>query len=81
MASATFSPVYDELLEYLIQKATPEEILAFRLSDAAQERAEYLTERNKSGVLTAEEAIELEQLLEFDQLASLLKAKALQAMS
>jgi hypothetical protein len=80
MASTTLSPIYDELLEYLIEKATPQEILAFQLSEAGQERARYLTERNKSELLTSAEAIELEQLLEFDQLVSLLKAKALQAL-
>jgi hypothetical protein len=80
MASITLSPIYEELLEYLIEKATPQEILAFQLSEAGQEHAHYLTERNKSGLLTPAEAVELEQLLEFDQLVSLLKAKALQAL-
>jgi hypothetical protein len=81
MASTALSPIYDELLEYLVQKATPQEILAFHLSETAQERAEYLTERNKSGMLTSEEKLELEQMIEFDQLVSLLKAKAFQALS
>lgn len=81
MVSPTLSPIYDELIEYLVQKATPEEILAFRLSKTAQERAEYLTEQNKAGVLTPEEKVELDQLIEFDQLVSLLKAKAVQALS
>lgn len=80
MASTILSPIYDELLEYLIEKATPQEILAFHLSEAGQERACYLTERNKSGHLSSTEAIELDQLLEFDQLVSLLKAKALRAL-
>ena len=80
MASTVLSPIYDELLEYLIEKATPQEILAFQLSEAGQERAHYLTERNKSSLLTSAEAIELDQLMEFDQLVSLLKAKALQAL-
>lgn len=76
MVSPALSPIYDELMEYLVEKATPEEILAFRLSETAQERAEYLTERNKAGVLTPEEKVELDQMFEFDQLVSLLKAKA-----
>ena len=81
MVSPSLSPIYDELMEYLVQKATPQEILAFRLSESAQERAEYLTERNKAGVLTSEEKFELDQWIEFDQLVSLLKAKAVQALS
>jgi hypothetical protein len=81
MASPALSPIYGELIDYLVQKATPEEILAFRLSEMAQERAESLTERNKAGTLTPEEKVELDQMLEFDQLVSLLKAKAVQALN
>lgn len=80
MAINVVSPVYTELLEYLAQKATPEEILAFQVSNSAQERAEALTERNKEGLLTSEEAIELEQMLEFDEWVSLLKSRALKAI-
>ena len=36
---AISSPIFDELLDYLIEKATPQEVLAFRPSDNAQARA------------------------------------------
>ncbi len=68
--------VYDEFLEYLAQRATPEEILAFKASDAAQRRAEELTEHNKAGTLTPEEEVELDQMRRFNRLVSMLKAKA-----
>ena len=69
--------VYRELIEYLADHASPEDILAFRIPDADQERADELMERNKEGHLTAEEAHELEQMIEFDGLLSHLKVKAL----
>lgn len=77
MAVAQLNPVYDELLDYIISKATPQEILAFKPSDAAQERANELTEKNKQGTLSPEEKAELGQLIELDTLVSALKAKAL----
>jgi hypothetical protein len=72
--------VYDEFLEYLAQRATPEEILAFKASETAQERADELTESNKAGTLTAEESAELEQMLRFNRLVSMLKARAMKAL-
>jgi hypothetical protein len=41
------TPSYQELVIYLAEKATPEEILAFHVSEAVQFRAEELTERTK----------------------------------
>ena len=72
--------VYDEFLEYLAQKASPEEILAFKANDEAQRRADMLTEANKEGRLTAQEALELEQMLRFNRLVSKLKAKAINSI-
>lgn len=81
MATAIFPPLYDEFLDFLVERVTPAEILAFKASDEAQRRAERLTERNQAGTLTPEEAAELEQMLELELLLSVLKAKALVALS
>ncbi|MEZ4670300.1 MAG: hypothetical protein R3E39_20530 [Anaerolineae bacterium] len=78
---ATLSPVYDDLLDYLIEKATPQEILAFKASAAAEERAEELLEKNSAGTLTPDETAELQQMLQVDRLVSVLKARALEAIS
>ncbi len=80
MAIANILPDYDKLLDFLVEKATPEEILALRPSDEAQQRAEELTERNKAGVLTSEEAVELEQMRQLNRLVAMLKAKAALAL-
>ncbi len=76
MAVAQVPPIYDELLDYLLEKATPEEILAFKASEKADERAADLLDRNNAGILTPAEALELEQMLYFDRKISVLKAKA-----
>jgi hypothetical protein len=74
------SPTYDDFLDFLAQKATPQEILAFEASPAAQRRAEVLLERNSAGTLTSDEAAELQQMLQVDRFISVLKARALHAM-
>ncbi len=79
MATMDIVSVYDEFLEYLAQKASPEEVLAFKASSSAQLRADELTERNKEGTLSEQERIELEQMLHFNRLVSRLKAKAVRA--
>jgi hypothetical protein len=81
MAVTGLSPVYDDFLNFVVEKATPQQILDYRLSEASQRRAVYLTERRKAGTLTSDEALELEQMLELDLLLSALKAKALKAVS
>lgn len=81
MATATpLSPAYESLLDYLVEKATPHEILAFVISDEAQTRAVELLERGNLGTLTEEERNELEQMRQADKLVSVLKAKALHAL-
>jgi hypothetical protein len=80
MTMLEFQTVYDEFLDSLVQKANPKEILAFHVPDTLQERADELTERNKQGILSSEEAAELERMLEFDDLVSLLKARALKTL-
>jgi hypothetical protein len=72
--------IYDELLDYLAEKAAPEEILAFKASEKAQERAEYLLDKNNAGTLTPEEYVELQQMLYFDGRVSVLKARAALAL-
>lgn len=81
MVVLTVPTAYDELINYLAEKATPDEILAFRVSDAAQERAELLLERDSAGTLTADESLELSQMLHFDRLVSVLKASAIERIN
>lgn len=80
MALDRLAPSYEMFLDYLVEKATPQEILAYHATPKEQERADALTEKNKNGELSAEEADELQQMIEVNELVMLLKAKALKAL-
>jgi hypothetical protein len=75
MVAHSFSP-FIELIHYLSNLATPQQILDYRVSDDIQERAKELTDKNKDGHLSELEAIELEQMIVFNQLLTHLKVKA-----
>ena len=70
------STAYDQFLEYLAQKVTPDDILAFQAPQEQQERLNELTEKNKSDTLTPEERTELDEILAFNRLMTLLKTRA-----
>jgi hypothetical protein len=69
-------PIYQEFLEYLAQIATPEQILAFELSEPMQEHIEDLLDKNSENRLTDQERQELEQIQQFDRISFMLKARA-----
>lgn len=78
MAESYLSHAYDHLLDYLIEKASPQQILAFSLSDAEKRRAIELLDRQDEDLLTPEEVIELEQMRDAELLIMALRAKALE---
>ena len=80
MASNALTPAYAEFLEYLLTKMAPEDVLTFKVSEGAQARADELTGKNKAGTLSENEEAELQQLLEFEMMFSVLKAKAVVAL-
>ena len=77
MATTKLPPLYDEFLDFLVEKARPEEILAFKASDEAREQAQEFLEANSAGTLTPEDQQTLDQMLQFERMMALLKAKAL----
>ncbi len=79
MAAPHLSRAYDHLLDYLIEKASPQEILAFSLSEADKQRAIELLDKQDDDRLSADEAAELEQMREVELLIMALRAKALEA--
>ena len=72
-------PAYDYLLSFIVEKATPQEILAFEIPESERQRAIDLLDKQDASTLTPEEAEELAQMQAVDRLISLLKAKALAA--
>lgn len=68
-------PVLQEVADFLAGRPTPDEILDFRPSSAAQERARELLARSNAGELTLEEDQELAQFDQIERLMRLLKAR------
>ncbi|MBH8577050.1 hypothetical protein I8752_29520 [Nostocaceae cyanobacterium CENA369] len=70
--------VYIEVLDFLLKRPTPEEIIAFKVSELAQRRLQALLERNRSGLLTSIETAELDVYEQLEHLMILLKARAME---
>ena len=81
MSVPAIPSVYDNLLSFLVEKATPEEILAYTVPEAVATRAIELMERNNEGLLTEGEAAELEDMRRADKLISLLTARSLDLLT
>jgi hypothetical protein len=78
MTSGLFAP--DHFLDFLVEKATPQEILAYKVPDSVNARTIELLERRDEGNLTASEAEELEQIRQMDLMLQALYARALRAL-
>lgn len=71
------SPI-EEMADFLARRPTVEEILAFRLSEEALDRARNLLARSKDETLTAEERHELDRMIVLDDIIGLIRARALE---
>lgn len=67
---------YQEVVDFIAAGTTPQNVIAFRPSDAAEERVADLLAREKDGELSAEEKSELEHYLQLEHLMRLAKARA-----
>jgi hypothetical protein len=70
----------DEFLSFILERLTPEEILAYKVSPAVQQRINTLVELNSEDGLNSAERLELDEILEFERWMTLLKSKALAAI-
>jgi len=77
MYATKLPPSYDSLLDFLVKKATPEEILAFELTPQQIKQAEELGEKSKVGHLSDDEAYQLEKMMQAELLIGALRARAL----
>jgi hypothetical protein len=80
MAALEFHPPHDAILNFLLEKATPEEILAYQVSEEEQQRTIDLLDKQDEGTLSADEAAELDFIRRMDLLLQALQAKALMAL-
>ena len=76
MASVTSNSIQEEVLTFLLSSPTAREIIAFRASDAAQQRLRYLLEANRQGTLTDAERAELDEASQMNHFVMRLKARA-----
>lgn len=67
---------YQEVIEFIAGGTTPKNVIAFRPSQATQERVESLIRRQKTEGLSAEENSELEHYMQLEHLMRLAKARA-----
>lgn len=76
IGTVEIAKVYLEVLDFLIKRPTPEEIVEFKVSPHAQMRLQVLLEKNRSGSLTPIEIAELDVYEQLEHLMILLKARA-----
>jgi hypothetical protein len=77
---AQFHPAHDAMLDFLVEKATPQEILAYEISEDERERALELLNKQEEGTLTPQEEAELDAIEQMELLYMALRAKALKAL-
>lgn len=70
-----YSP-YDEMINFLLSAPTPEQIIALRPSEAAQERLRFLLDANRNRPLNDAERAELDELGQLEHLVRRLKIRA-----
>ena len=67
---------YEEIVDFIAAGTTPQNVIDFRPSEAAQARVEDLLEREREGALSASEKSELDNYLQIEHLMRLAKARA-----
>jgi len=79
-ASPPANEVYRYILTFLATAPSPEEVLAFALTSAMQDRASTLLAKQRADQLTPMEIAELDEYAHIDNLVTLLKARALRSV-
>jgi len=69
-------PIYREITDFLSHSPTAAQIVAFKISPTAQERLEFLLDKNREESLLAQERAELDTYLRLSEWVSILKARA-----
>lgn len=75
-ASVKTTKVYDEIVDFIAAGTTPQSVIDFKLSAAAQERLDDLVYKHQMGELTPEEKRELDHFLTLEHIMTLAKARA-----
>jgi len=67
---------YEEVVDFIAAGTTPQNVIAFRPSEAVQTRIDNLLWREKEGEISGEEKSELDHYLQLEHLMRLAKARA-----
>ncbi|NEQ99319.1 MAG: hypothetical protein F6K30_21865 [Cyanothece sp. SIO2G6] len=72
--------VYAEVLDFLLTRPTPQQIVDYKVSPQSQERLHVLLTRNREASLTVVETQELDTYEQLEHFMILLKARAAQQL-
>ncbi|MCC6727389.1 MAG: hypothetical protein IT258_22995 [Saprospiraceae bacterium] len=78
--TAAISPVLDDFAAF-ISKLAPRKVLDYKASAKAQERVNYLLEKNRGSGLSAEEQQEMNYYMMIEHIVRLAKTRALQRLN
>jgi hypothetical protein len=76
MASLPRLDLLEEVMDFLASGPSSEEIIAYKISDEQQRHVADLLERNRQGVLSEAERLEMDEIGRFNRFMIALKAKA-----
>jgi len=68
--------VYDEIVDFIAAGTTPQDVISFHPSEAAQRHVGDLLAREKEGELSPAEKSELDHYMQLEHLMRLAKARA-----
>jgi hypothetical protein len=74
-------PPYLEFIDFIAGGTTPQQIVAFHPSDAAQQRVEQLLTRQKEDGLSPDEQSELDSFCQLEHIFRVAKARAAQILA
>ena len=72
--------IFDELA-YFLASLSPKKVLTYKASPKAQERVNFLIDKNKKSGLSAKENEEMERYMVVEHIIQLAKAKAIQTLN
>lgn len=72
--------IFDELA-YFLANLSPKKVLTYKASVKAQERVNFLIDKNKNAGLNSSENEEMERYMIFEHIIQLAKAKAIQKLN
>jgi hypothetical protein len=64
-----------EVVQFLAQNPTPQEVIDYHISEQAQARLQRLLVLNESGILSEDEQLELDELERLEHIVVMLKAQ------